>query len=234
MNRIVLMAAMAFLLASCGPKEQPINTLSKQEVSDGWKLLFNGTDMTGWKLYNGGEPAGWKVEEGIMKNSGVGSDFGGDIITVDQYKNFELYLEWQVAPKSNSGVFYHVQEGVAQAIYMTGPEYQLIDDKGWPDPLEADQYSGSNYGMQAPVGAEVKPLDQWNQTRIIVNGPHVEHWLNGTKVVEYELWSDDWNARKNAGKWKDVPTYGIAEIGHIGLQDHGGLTLFRNIKIKVL
>jgi len=130
MKKMVLIAAMAVILASCGSKEQPLNTLSKQEVADGWKLLFNGTDMSGWKLYNGGEPTGWKVEDGIMKNSGVGSDFGGDIITVDQYRNFELYLEWQVASKSNSGVFFHVQEGVAQAIYQTGPEYQLIDDKG--------------------------------------------------------------------------------------------------------
>ncbi len=234
MKKMVLIAAMAVILASCGSKEQPLNTLSKQEVADGWKLLFNGTDMSGWKLYNGGEPTGWKVEDGIMKNSGVGSDFGGDIITVDQYRNFELYLEWQVASKSNSGVFFHVQEGVAQAIYQTGPEYQLIDDKGWPDPLDADQYSGANYGMHAPVGAEVKPIDQWNETRLIVNGTHVEHWLNGTMVVEYELWSDDWNARKAAGKWAEVPTYGIAEIGHIGLQDHGGLTLFRNIKIREL
>ncbi len=111
MKKMVLIAAMAVLLASCGSKEQPLNTLSKQEVADGWKLLFNGTDMSGWKLYNGGEPTGWKVEDGIMKNSGVGSDFGGDIITVDQYRNFELYLEWQVASKSNSGVFFHVQEG---------------------------------------------------------------------------------------------------------------------------
>ncbi len=225
---------MAVFMVSCGSKEQPINTLTKEEIADGWKLLFNGTDMSGWKLYNGGEPTGWNVEDGIMKNSGVGSDFGGDIITRDQYKDFELSLEWQVSPKSNSGIFFHVQEGVAQAIYQTGPEYQLIDDKGWPDPLDADQYSGANYGMHAPIGSQVNAIDKWNESRLVVNGNHVEHWLNGTKVVEYEMWDDDWNTRKNNSKWKDVPTYGIAEIGHIGLQDHGGLTLFRNIKIREL
>jgi len=234
MKKILFLLFWAGLAISCGPKDQQLNTLSKKEIAEGWKLLFNGTDVSGWKLYNGGEPTGWKVEDGILRNSGIGSDFGGDIITKEQFKIFELYLEWKIAPKSNSGVFYHVQEGVAQAIYQTGPEYQLIDDKGWPDKLEPDQYSGANYGMQAPRDAKVKPIDEWNITRIIVNGPHVEHWLNGTKVVEYELWSEEWQKQKANGKWKDVPTYGIAEIGHIGLQDHGGLTMFRNIKIKVL
>ncbi len=234
MRNLIIIFVSLCLLASCKQKEQKINTLTDQEIAEGWKLLFNGNDMSLWKLYNGGDPTGWKVEDGIMKNSGVGSDFGGDIITRDQYRNFELSLEWKIGAKSNSGVFYHVQEGVAQAIYQTGPEYQMIDDKGWPDPLDTHQLSGANYGMHAPVNAVVKPIDEWNSTRIIVSNPHVEHWLNGVKVVEYELWSDDWQARKAAGKWKEVPTYGIAEIGHIGLQDHGGLTLFRNIKIKEL
>lgn len=234
MRKILFLLFWAGMVVSCGSKDQQLNTLNKKEIVEGWKLLFNGTDLAGWKLYNGGEPTGWKVEDGILRNSGIGSDFGGDIITKEQFKNFELYLEWKIAPKSNSGVFYHVQEGVAQAIYQTGPEYQLIDDKGWPDRLEPDQYSGANYGMDAPRDAKVKPIDEWNITRIIVNGPHVEHWLNGDKVVEYELWSEAWQKQKANGKWKDVPTYGIAEIGHIGLQDHGGLTMFRNIKIKSL
>ena len=88
--------------------------------------------------------------------------------------------------------------------------------------------------MHTPVGGQVKPIDDWNESRLIVNGKHVEHWLNGVKVVEYELQSDDWNARKAAGKWKDEPHYGAADRGHIGLQDHGGLTMFRNIKIRTL
>lgn len=231
---LVVVIFIAFACTSKAPKEQPINTLTEAEKAEGWKLLFNGTDLNNWKIYNDGEVTGWKVENGILSNSGVGSDHGGDIITKDQYKNFELYLEWKIAPKSNSGVFYHVQEGAGEAIYQSGPEYQLLDDKGWPDPLDTDQYSGANYAMNAPEGAEVKPIEEWNTTRIIVNGPHVEHWLNDKKVVEYELWSDDWKARKEAGKWKDEPNYGIAETGHIGLQDHGGLTMFRNIKIREL
>ncbi len=234
MKKYIFLAVIAAWMVSCGQKEQKINTLTEAQIAEGWELLFNGADMSKWKLYNGGEPTGWKIEEGVMKNSGVGSDFGGDIITVKQYSNFELVLEWKIAPRSNSGVFYRVQEGVAQAIYQTGPEYQLIDDKGWPEKLQADQYSGANYGMHAPVNAKVKPIDDWNETRIVINGNHVEHWLNGVKVVDYEFYTDDWYARKNAGKWKDVATYGIAETGHIGLQDHGGLTMFRNIRIKEL
>ncbi len=232
---ITLLFAVSLALTSCSSnKKAEPNTLSKKEIKEGWKLLFDGKTMDNWKMFNGGKVTGWKVVDGVMNNSGGGSDHGGDIITKDQFTNFILTLEWKINPESNSGVFYHVQEGVTDRIYQTGPEYQLLDDKGWPTKLHDDQYSGANYAMQAPVGAKVKPLDQWNSTKIVVDGTHVEHWLNGVKVVEYELWSDDWKARKEAGKWKDVPHYGMAKTGHIGLQDHGGLTQFRNIKIKEL
>ena len=237
MKKIFLFLIAAVMLASCAtqtPKQPAINTLTEAEKAEGWKLLFNGTDLSNWKIYNGGEVSGWKIEDGILHNSGVGSDHGGDIITKEQFQNFELYLEWKVSPQSNSGVFFHVVENVAPALYQSGPEYQLIDDKGWPGTLDPDQLSGANYAMHTPVGAQVKSIDDWNETRLIVNGKHVEHWLNGVKVVEYELHSDDWNARKATGKWKDEPFYGAADRGHIGLQDHGGLTMFRNIKIRTL
>ncbi len=225
----------AFAVSSCSvAKNEKINTLSEKEKAEGWELLFDGKSLANWKMFNGGEVTGWKIVDGTLENSGVGSDHGGDIITKKEYANFELYLEWKVAPQSNSGVFYHVQEGVTNAIYESGPEYQLIDDKGWPGELEAYQYSGSNYSMNAPEGAEVTPIDEWNTTRIIVKNPHVEHWLNGKKVVEYDLWSDQWKANKAEGKWKDCPHYGEAKKGHIGLQDHGGLTMFKNIKIRKL
>jgi hypothetical protein len=235
---IFLSGVLAAFLLSCGTatkKSEPINTLSKAEIKEGWKLLFDGKSTDQWKLFNKSEAiSGWKIVDGILENSGVGSDHGGDIITKDQFENFELSIEWNVSPQSNSGVFIHVQEGVSEAIYESGPEYQLIDDAGWPEKLEEWQKSGANYAMQPPANAKVNPAGEWNLTRIVVNGPHVEHWLNGVKVVEYELWSDSWKAQKEAGKWKDVATYGIAKTGHIGLQDHGGLTKFRNIKIKAL
>lgn len=224
----------ATLLLSCNQQGGNLNTLTNKEKQDGWELLFDGKSMENWKTFNGGEVTGWKIVDGELHNSGVGSDHGGDIITKKQFENFELVLEWKIAPASNSGVFFHVQEGITDAIYESGAEYQLMDDKGWPDPLDANQNSGANYAMHAPQNAKVKPLDEWNESRLVVKNPHVEHWLNGKKVLQYDLWSDEWHAAKAAGKWADTPHYGEAKKGHVGLQDHGGLTMFRNIKIREL
>ncbi len=208
--------------------------LAEHKNNEGWETLFDGKSIDKWEKFEGGEVTGWKIIDGELHNSGVGSDHGGDIITKEEYENFELYVEWKISAESNSGIFYHVQKGLTDKIYESGPEYQLLDDKGWPTKLADYQYTGSNYSMEAPVGAEVKPLGEWNTTRIVVKNPHVEHWLNGKMVVEYELWSDKWKAQKEAGKWKDAEHYGMAPKGHIGLQDHGGLTVFRVIKIKRL
>ena len=209
------------------------NNLSPIEKSQGWELLFDGKTTNGWRNYRKPTLGGWKVIDGVLYNSGGGGDAGGDIVTDKQYRNFELYLEWKIASGSNSGIFYHVNEGGGEAIYTTGPEYQLLDDAGIGG-LKPSQYSAANYDMQAPVGGKVKPLDQFNSSRIIVNGGHVEHWLNGVKVVEYTLWSKQWREAVANSKWKDHPNYGQYKTGHIGLQDHGGLTQFRNIKIRAL
>ncbi len=223
---------MIFLSATA--QNDRINTLSEKEKKEGWRLLFNGKNLDGWRTFQGREITGWKVIDGVLNNSGVGSDHGGDIITREKFQNFELELEWKIAPQSNSGIFYHVNEKIGTAIYESGPEYQLIDDKGWPDKLRDDQYSGANYGMHAPKNAIVKDVNDWNLARIVVNGAHVQHYLNGVKVVDYYLWDDDWKQLKEKGKWKDYPYYGMALKGQIGLQDHGGLAQFRNIKIKVI
>lgn len=216
-----------------GQKES-LNTLTNDEKSNGWQLLFNGENLSGWKAFQAKQISGWKVIDGVMNNSGEGSDHGGDIISKDKFQNFELFLEWKVSPKSNSGIFFHVNEKIGKAIYESGPEYQLIDDKGWPEKLNDDQYSGANYGMHPPKKAVVKDVKEWNQTRIIVDGKHVQHFLNGNKIVDYYLWDTDWNMKKQNGKWKDYPYYGLAKKGNIGLQDHGGLVQFRNIKIRVI
>lgn len=228
---VVLIAAVTFFSCSMENKNE-VKSLSNKDIEKGWELLFDGKSFDKWKSFNGGEVTGWKIVGNEIHNSGQGSDHGGDIITKKQYENFELYLEWKVAPQSNSGIFFHVQEGYTDAIYETGPEYQLIDDKGWPGKLEDWQLSGANYAMHPPKNARVKSIDNWNVTRIVVKNPHVEHWLNGKKVVEYELWNNEWEALKEAGKWADSPNYGRFKSGHIGLQDHGGLTIFRNIKIR--
>ncbi|MDD4226932.1 MAG: DUF1080 domain-containing protein [Mariniphaga sp.] len=230
----IAMSIFLFTASGCASNDSEINILTKKEIKQGWELLFDGKSVDNWKSFNGGEVTGWKIIDGILHNSGVGSDHGGDIITKKKYANFELYLEWKVAPESNSGIFYRVQEGLVNAIYESGPEYQLIDDKGWPTKLKDSQYSGANYDMHPPQNAQVVPIEEWNRTKIIVHGSHVEHWLNDKKVVEYELWTDDWQERKANSKWKNMPHYGAAQSGHIGIQDHGGLTMFRNIKIRKL
>ena len=229
---VLILGIVAFLTVVA--QNDKINTLSEKEKREGWQLLFNGKNLDGWRTFQGKEISGWKVVDGVLNNSGVGSDHGGDIITKVKFQNFELSLEWKIAPKSNSGFFYHVNEKIGTAIYESGPEYQLIDDKGWSDKLRDDQYSGANYGMHAPKNAVVKDLNEWNQARIIVDGTHVQHYLNGVKVVDYQLWDNDWKLLKENGKWKDYPYYGMARKGQIGLQDHGGLAQFRNIKIKVI
>jgi len=233
MKRLIVVS-LALLSLAVHSNAQKLNKLSKEEKKAGWELIFNGKNLDGWKTFQGGEVAGWKVIDGVLNNSGIGSDHGGDIITLKQYQNFEIYLEWKIGPQSNSGVFIRVLEGDTKKIYETGPEYQLLDDKGWKKKISDSQYSGANYAMHAPVGAEVKPIDQWNTTRIVVNGSKVQHFLNEKKVVEYELWTEEWKDLKSKGKWKDKPLYGMSEKGHIGLQDHGGLTQFRNLKVREL
>jgi hypothetical protein len=234
MKRIFVLTLGIVTFLSVMAQNEKFNILSENEKKEGWQLLFNGKNLDGWRTFQGKEITGWKVIDGVLNNSGIGSDHGGDIITKVKYQNFELSLEWKISPQSNSGIFYHVNEKIGTAIYESGPEYQLIDDKGWPDKLRDDQHSGANYGMHAPKNAVVKDVNEWNQTRIVVEGAHVQHYLNGVKVVDYQLWDNDWNALKEKGKWNDYPYYGMARKGPIGLQDHGGLAQFRNIKIKVI
>ncbi|MCD6332005.1 MAG: DUF1080 domain-containing protein [Bacteroidales bacterium] len=213
---------------------QHLNKLTQKEKNEGWELLFDGHSMDKWRGYKKEKVQGWVIEEHAMKAQGLPHGQGGDIITKEVYKDFELYLEWKIGQRSNSGIFFHVVEGDQYpTVYLTGPEYQLLDDVGFPesDPLHD---SGANYDMHPAKFGQVKTLDEWNTARIIVKGPHVEHYLNGRKVVEYDLWTDDWYKLKNGSKWKNAEGYGKYKEGHIALQDHGGTTMFRNIKIRRL
>lgn len=216
--------------------KEVINTLTSQEKEKGWELLFDGVSLDNWKTFNGEEVTNWTIVDGVLHNSGEGSDHGGDIITRKKYENFELYLEWNISPLSNSGIFIRATEGIVNTIYETAPEYQLSDDIGIQEKRERNknQFTAASYGMYETKDASINATGEWNTSKIVVNGAHVEHWLNGKKVVEFELWSDDWKERKANSKWKDTPHYGMSETGHIGLQDHGGLTKFRNIKIREL
>lgn len=231
---VVLSISSCLFQKNISDEDSNLNHLSKQEKQEGWKLLFDGQSLKDWKTFNGGEVLGWKIVDGILYNSGKGSDHGGDIITKKEYGDFELSLEWNISSESNSGIFIRAEEGKVNTIYKTAPEYQLSDDIGIKRKREKFQFTAACYGMYETNGARIHPPGEWNTSKIRVDGAHVEHWLNGEKVVEYELWSDDWKERKAKSKWKDEPYYGMARKGHIGLQDHGGLTRFRNIKIKEL
>ena len=226
-------AVMAAALHGCMADAEP-NTLTGKEQRDGWELLFDGQSLNKWKTFNGGSVTGWKIIDGTVHNSGDDTNYGGDIITIEEYTDFELYLEWKIMPQSQSGIFFHVQEGIVNAIYESGPKYQLTDDRGWVQELKEVQHAGAAWELYAPDNVKLVSDGEWNKTRLIVKGPKVEHWLNGTKVLEYELWSDDWHEHVKNSKWRHMPHYGSAKKGHIGLQDHGGLTMFRNIKIRRL
>ncbi|MEQ9289613.1 MAG: DUF1080 domain-containing protein [Cyclobacteriaceae bacterium] len=222
------------ILVATNVYAQQSNVLTKTEKKEGWELLFDGKNLNRWKKFNRGQVSGWKVEDGVLNNSGIGSDHGGDIITKKQYDDFELYMEWKLSKKSNSGIFIRVQEGIVQKIYQSGPEYQLCDDQNFAKNRDENQFTGSAYAMYTAENPLIKPVGEWNSSRIVVKGKKVQHWMNDKKVVEYEIGSDDWKKRKYNSKWKDEPHYGMADKGHIGLQDHGGLTQFRNIKIRQL
>ena len=208
-----------------------MNTLTNQEKKDGWRLLFDGQSTTGWRGYKSQSmPAGWMVMDGtLMKEHPT-----GDILSADQFGNFELAWDWKIAKGGNAGLFYRGTEEYDH-VYWSGPEYQLLDDANAPDGKDRLTSAASAYALYAATAGVVKPADEWNSTRIVVNGAHVEHWLNGQKVVDYQLWSPDWKAKVAASKFKDWPNYGLAKRGHIAIQgDHNGALAIRNIRIREL
>jgi hypothetical protein len=193
-----------------------------------WGALFDGRTTAGWRGFRmDSMPAGWQVVDGALTRVGP----GGDIITVEQFGDFELELEWNVAPGGNSGIMFRVTED-SDATYMSGPEMQVLDDAAHRDGLSRLTAAGANYGLDPAPAGVVKPAGEWNAVRLVVRGAHVEHWLNGVKVVEYELWSPDWEARVKASKFAQWPGYGRARTGHIALQDHGDRVAYRSIKIR--
>ena len=194
-------------------------------------VLFDGSSLAKWKGYKTDTvPKGWRIENGTLaKDAPV-----PDIVTRDEFANFELTLEWKIGEAGNSGIFYRGTEEYPR-IYWSAPEYQLLDDDKAPDGKDRLTSAGADYALYPSPAGHLKPVGQWNQTRIVVNGNHVEHWLNGTKLVTYELGSADWKAKVAASKFKDWPHYGLASRGRIALQgDHAGTLAFRNIVVKEL
>lgn len=214
-------------------QRRPINTLTGAEKSAGWQLLFDGKTTNGWRGYKSeSAPAGWHV----APDGSLAKDTAGvhDIMTTDKYANFDLQLDWKVAPRSNSGIFYRGTEEYDH-IYWSAPEYQLLDDRGHADGKFRLTSSAADYALYPAPRGYVHPAGHWNHTRILVNGNHVEHWLNGHKMVSYDLGSPDWQKRVKNSKFAMFPNYGKATSGYIGIQgDEDGAVELRNIKIKVL
>lgn len=171
-------------------------------------------------------PDGWRHEDGVLTHI----KGGGDIITQKQYRDFVLELDWKISQGGNSGIFFHVSED-HDYVWLGGPEMQILDNVAHEDAMKPETSAGSNYALHAPCRDVTKPVGEWNHIKLVVDGSHVEHWMNGTKLLEYELWSDDWKARVAASKFKDMPPYGLGKTGHIALQDHGDIVSFRNISI---
>jgi hypothetical protein len=205
------------------------NALSAKEKRAGWQLLFDGKSLKGWRNFGkpDGPHKGWVAENGCLKlQPGSG---GGDIITVEEFTDFDLRWEWKVPARANNGVKYLASEGRPKT---PGPEYQMIDDT-----LETDakRMTASLYDILPPAkNKPSKAMGQWNQSRILVRGNHVEHWLNGAKVLEFELGSAKLNAAIAKSKFKDVENFGKKISGHILLTDHHDEAWYRNIKIRVL
>lgn len=222
------------ILAAAG--EGP-NRLTATEKAQGWRLLFDGKTTTGWRGFqkNTFPDHGWLVEDGCLKCTG---HQGGDLITVEKFTDFELAWEWCLSPQGNSGVKYFIDERRADAqgrIYASaiGHEYQMIDDDHYPEPLSAQQKTGAWYGVIAPKNAQPKTIGEFNQSRIIVRGNHVEHWLNGIQIVAYEVDSAEAVAGITGSKFKNVPGYIDKIATPLLLQDHNTIVRFRNIKLRV-
>lgn len=238
-NFVLFIAAMLIALPVCA--QQP-NSLTSKEKKDGWVLLFNGKDFTGWRQCNGKEmPKNWKIEDNAMevftaegKNPGSGSN--GDIVYNKIFKNFELSVDWKASKMANSGIFFDVREVPGQPIYYAAPEVQILDNKDATDNKIDSHLAGSLYDMLPADPKTVHPAGEWNTIVIRVKDGKVTHTQNGVKVVEYTLWTPEWDKMVANSKFKTFKgfTEGISKEGYIGLQDHGYPVWFRNIKIRVL
>ncbi len=231
---VIGLGAAAALAQEKAVRSMSANQLTPAEQAAGWKLLFDGQTSDGWRGYRKESfPAkGWVVEEGCLKV--VGGAKGGDIITEGQYGDFELALDWRVAPKANGGIMFRVTEKHG-ASWQTGPEYQLLDDLGSGAAPDNPHSAGALYDLYSPSADKVaKPAGEFNQTRILIQDNRLVHWLNGVKIVECRLDSDDWKQRIAKSKFSKYEGFGVQPLGHIALQDHGNDIWFRSIKIRDL
>lgn len=230
MRLLGTLAAALAVLAGCAPQRAAGPAGPPGGSSEaGWVDL---TDPRHWRSYDADTfPSGWVLEDGALARTAAGE--GGDIVTREAYGDFELELEWKVEACGNSGIFYRGAEG-AEYIWNTSPEMQVLDNTCHADGQVPAHTAGAVYALYPPTADVARPGGEWNRARIVARGPHVEHWLNGVKIAEYEQGSADWNARVAASKFADEPGFGTYRTGLIGLQDHGDLVWYRDIRIRRL
>ncbi len=228
-----------FLALALPGTAQNNKTLTEAEKKAGWRLLFDGKTTEGWRGYKMDKmPPGWKVIDGTLVRvsggaGGKGAGGGDDIITVEQFDNFELQLEWRIMDKAgNSGVLLRVSED-AETSWHTGPEMQVLDNAAYPG-RDVRELAGACYGLYAPPKDVSHPLGEWNAVQVVANGKHMEHWLNGVKVLAFELGSDEVKAAVAKSKFKNVAGFGTKIKGHILLTEHHDEASFRNVKIREL
>jgi sialate O-acetylesterase len=212
-----------------------VNSLSATAIAD-WEILFDGKSTSEWRNYQKDTLSSlWKIEDGTLNLTKKG---GGNIVTKKQYENFELVLDWKIAEAGNSGVFFHVAEDPKyKSPYETGPEVQILDDERHPDAnkgTEGTHKAGANYDLMPPMAPAVKSAGEWNSFKLLVKDGHVEHWLNGIKQQDYQLWDKDWLDLVAKSKFNAMPCYGKIRKGSISLQDHGNRVWFRDIKIRAI
>jgi hypothetical protein len=230
MTQMIALVLAAFVLQAAAPKAGP------------WQSLFDGKSMDAWRVFKTDRAPGmcatpgqkdcWEIVDGILQKDG----HANDVASKEQFGDFELELEWNIGDASNSGIFYRGTEDFNQ-IYWSAPEYQLLDDVNAADNKKDTHLAGSVYDMFAPPKGVVHPAGQWNQTRIVAKGKHVEHWLNGTKVASYDVGSPEWDAAIKQSKFsaEKYPNFGRAPKGFLGIQgDHPGTLKLRNIRIREL
>jgi hypothetical protein len=212
------------------------NTLTPAEKKEGWKLLFDGTSSKGWHVFNKkSDGAAWKVADGELYLDSSTKEGRGDLITDSEYENYELQLEWKVSACANSGILFNVVEDAKyNAVYVTGPEMQVLDNSCHPDAKIHKHRAGDLYDLIPCSEETVKPAGEWNQARLVSNKSNYEFWLNGKKLVTFTMHDAAWDAMVAASKFKNMPDFGKAKKGHIALQDHGDKVFFRNVKIKEL
>jgi hypothetical protein len=231
MRRTACLALLVHLAAPCLPAAE--NTLTADEQAAGWRLLFDGKSFAGWRGYrqNAMPAQGWRVNDGQIEK--VGGVRGGDLITVERFGDFEFAWEWRLGPGGNNGVKYFVTEERPGA---PGHEYQMIDDAGHADAARgATRTTAAFYDVLAPAADKPRqPAGAWNASRLVVRGARVEHWLNGVKVLEYELGGEAVKAGLAASKFRDQPRFGEKIRGHLMLTDHADACWFRNLKVRAL